>query len=342
MYRYVLAGFLCLVVFASSINADELFFKNGDHLTGKIERLVDGKLVFKSSVAGEITVDISDVEALSSESPIEVHLDDGTVLRQKVLKATPNQFAIEGTEALQAQEFGLARVTAINPPMKPAPKWTGSVSGGLTSTHGNTKADSVNASLNIKKRTEKERVQVSADYAKSRQVDPSTGVKSTSEDWWRTKAKYDYFFKKKLYGYVDGRYEKDSIAMLDRRMVIGGGVGYQWVESEDLNFSTEAGLASLYEKFDNQTGSNSELSAQLGYSFGKKLFKNVKFIHDLTYYPSIDKFSDYYLTSTAEIRANFTDTMFTNFKVIFDYDATPAAGSGNTDVKYMLGAGLSF
>jgi hypothetical protein len=70
--------------------------------------------------------------------------------------------------------------------------------------------------------------------------------------------------------------------------------------------------------------------------------KNVKFIHDLTYYPSTDKVSDYFLTSTAEIRAYFTSTMFTTFKVIFDYDATPAIGSHKTDTKYLFGVGYSF
>ncbi|MHC4105002.1 MAG: DUF481 domain-containing protein, partial [Planctomycetota bacterium] len=54
------------------------------------------------------------------------------------------------------------------------------------------------------------------------------------------------------------------------------------------------------------------------------------------------KFSDYYLTSTGEIRAHFTDRMFTNFKAIFDYDSTPAIGAGNTDVKYIWGIGWSF
>jgi hypothetical protein len=109
-----------------------------------------------------------------------------------------------------------------------------------------------------------------------------------------------------------------------------------------MNFSTEAGLASVYEKFDNQTSSNSELSLQLGYSFDKKLRESVTFLHDLTYYPSTDKFSDYYLTSTAEVRAYFSERMFGNFKAIFDYDATPAIGSGSTDVKYIIGVGLSF
>ena len=59
-------------------------------------------------------------------------------------------------------------------------------------------------------------------------------------------------------------------------MIIGGGAGYQWIETEDLSFSTEFGMASLYEKFDNQTDSNSEVSMQAGYNFSKTLMKNVK------------------------------------------------------------------
>jgi len=101
-------------------------------------------------------------------------------------------------------------------------------------------------------------------------------------------------------------------------------------------------LASLYEKFDNQTDSNSELSLQAGYNFDKKLRKNIKFTHDLTIYPAIDKFSDYYLTTTAGIRADFTEKVFLTLKAIFNYDVTPAAGRGSTDTKYFLGLGYRF
>ncbi len=333
---------LCIVLFSPILHADELLLKNGDRLTGKIQYLVEGKLVFKADVAGEITIDISSIETFSSDLPIELHLKDGTILNQRAIKAEPDRFAIEGGDTVQPQTFELANLMSINPPEKPKPKWTGNISAGLTSKQGNTSTDSVNASINLTRRSEKDRTKLTADYAKGRQEDPDTGVKKTTEDWWRTKAKYDYFFSKKLYGYLDGRYEKDSIAQLDRRVVLGGGAGYQWIESDDMNFSTEAGLASVYEKFDNQTSSNSELSVQLGYNFDKKLHKSIMFLHDLTYYPSTDNFSNYYLTTTAELRAYFTERMFGNFKVIYDYDATPAMGAGSTDVKYILSVGLSF
>lgn len=340
-YRMLVAA-ACLTLFVQSGYADEIVLKNGDRLTGKIVHLVDGKLVFKSDAAGEVTVELSNIQTFSSTEPITVNLKDSTGFKQKVLSSEAGRFAVQGTEDLKAQQFAVTDIVSINPPPKPIPKWTGDVSVGITSTHGNTRTDMISANANATKRTEQDRTTVSADYAKGTQRDPDTGEDVTIEDWWRAKGKYDYFFSKKGYGYLDVRYEKDAVAQLDRRVIVGVGGGYQWVESDDMNFSTEFGLASLYEKFRNQTDSNSELSFQVGYNFDKKLRKNVKFTHDLTYYPAIDKFSDYYLTTTAGIRADFTDNIFMTLKAIFNYDATPATGRGSTDTKYFLGLGYRF
>jgi putative salt-induced outer membrane protein YdiY len=338
--RFVL--FICLAGFCVTVSADEIVLKNGDRLTGKVKQLVDGKLVIESELAGTVTVELSNIQTLGSDAAIEIHLSDGTILQERILKSGAGQFSVAGEKMLKAQEFDVAAIASINPPAKPAPKWSGDISVGVTSTHGNTSTDSVTASVNLSKRTEKDRTQLGADYAKGRQENPDTGEKVTTEDWWRARAKYDYFFGRKLYGYLDGRYEKDSIADLDRRVIVGAGAGYQWIESDDMNFSTEAGLASRYEKFDNETESGSQTSLQLGYHFDKKLVDNVKFINDLTYYPSLEQFSDYFLTTTAEVRAYVTQSMFTNFKVIFNYDSTPAIGKGSTDTKYILGVGVSF
>ena len=331
-----------LALCAQICHGDEVHLKNGDRISGKIQHLVDGKLIIKADVAGMVTVDLSNIQTLSSDEPIEVNLKDQTSFTQKVSSAEFGRFAIEGSESVRAQEFAVADIVSINPPPKPIPKWTGDISIGVTSTHGNTKTEMISANANFSKRTEKDRTTVSTDYAKGEQEDPDTGEDVTIEDWWRVKGKYDYFFSKKMYGYVDGRYEKDAVAELDRRTIVGVGSGYQWIESEDMNFSSEFGLASLYEKYDNQTDSNSEISFQVGYNFDKKLRKNIKFVHDLTYYPALDKFSDYYLTTTAGVRADFTETFFATAKAILNYDATPAIGAHKTDVKYFLGLGYRF
>ena len=342
MQRFLCLALLSVTLLAVSAGADEVYLKNGDLLSGKIVRLTNGKLILKSDAAGEVTVKQADIQSFSSSTPVEVHLKDGAVLNQNVQVAEPGQFAIETGTTLRAQTFQLTDLVSINPPAKPKPKWAGSVSAGFTATSGNTSTQAINASVSMARRSEKDRTTASADYAKGKQDDPDTGEEKTTEDWWRGKAQYDYFFSKKFFGFVNGSYEKDSIAELDRRVVVGGGAGYQWIESERTNFSTSLGLASLYEKFDNATDSNSELSAQAGYNFDHQLNKSVKFLHNLTYYPALDKVSDYYLTTTAELRASLTETMFANFKTIFNYDATPAIGRSSTDVKYIFGIGMTF
>lgn len=80
----------------------------------------------------------------------------------------------------------------------------------------------------------------------------------------------------------------------------------------------------------------------MGYHYDQQFNKTFSFIHDLTYYPSTEQFNDYFLTSSAELRAKINGHLFSNFKVLFDYDATPATGKGSTDTKYLFGIGLNF
>ena len=343
--KYALKIYLSIIIvlaFTGSAFSDMVFFKNGDRLSGKVKQLTDSKLILESDYAGEITFNLSDVQTLSTEQPVTLNLGDGTVLKQRLLSAEPGQVLIEGTKTIRQQSIELQNISAINPPPKEVPKWHGSVSAGIAATRGNTDTDRYSFSAEVKKRSENDRITITGDYVRSKDKDQTTGEKEVTENWWRTKGKYDYFITEKWYAFVDGRYEKDSIADLDRRVIIGGGAGYQWIETDDLSFATEGGLASRYEKFEDQTDSQTELSAQLGYNLSAKIRENIRFLHDLTYYPSLEQFSDYYLTSNAELRADLIDNLFTSFKVIFNYDATPAAGSDQTDVKYIWGLGWNF
>jgi putative salt-induced outer membrane protein YdiY len=341
--RYLLqATLICSILFCASAGADEVFLKNGDRLSGTLAHLTDGKLVFKSDAIGEVTVDVANIQTLATTDLVAIHLKDGTTFDRRILAGQPDQFGIAGGQTLQAQTFQLADLASINPPPKPQPKWTGSVSLGVTATSGNTSTTTANASVSVQRRSEKDRITAGLDYAKGRQKTQGTNIKTTIEDWWRAEAQYDYFISKKFYVFGNGRYEKDAVALLDRRVVVGGGGGYQWIESPEMNFATNLGVASVYEKYSNQTSSNSEMSLQAGYNFDRQLTKTVKLVHNLTYYPAFDDFGDYYLTTTADLQATLTKNMFASFKTIFNYDATPAANRGSTDVKYILSVGMSF
>jgi putative salt-induced outer membrane protein YdiY len=338
-------GFRALVVACVCITtvayADQVVFKNGDRLTGKIEGAADGKLTIQSQMAGKLTVSFADVQTFSTDEAIDIHFKDGTVVNRKVQQADPNRIAIEGGLTVQPQALRIEDITTINPPAKPLPKWTGQVTAGLNITTGNTHVQNRNLGVGAVRRSENDRITVNFDYANSKQEIADT--KTTTEDWWRSRAQYDYYMSKKLYLYGDGRYEKDAIAKLDRRVLIGAGLGYQWIENDKTQFRTAVGGASRYEAYTVPgAGSTSATTVQLGYNFYHKLTSTMEFLNDTTYYPDISEFADYYLTSTAELRAHFTKQMFGNFRVIFNYDKTPAPGQGDTDIKYLLGIGMTF
>lgn len=337
MRNFILVVVIFVVGFSVVVLGDEVYLKNGDRITGKVKELSGGKLVFESALAGTLTMDAGDIETISSDESVEVYTNDGRSFAGRLLKGEGGRFGIEG-----GGELGFLETASFNLLPEAKKKWSGGITVGFSSTHGNTKTEDREVDIRVERKTAADNFLFRAEYLRGEQEDPDTGEQDVTEDTWLVRGKYDRFLTEKVYGYLDGRYKTDSIAELEHRVIAGGGGGYQWVKSDGVNFSTELGLAWLYEKFDDQTDSNDEISVQLGYNFDKRLGERVKFVNSLTYYPSTERASDYFLTTIAEVRASITERFYTNFKAVFDYDSTPAEGSGSTDVRYVLGVGMEY
>src|SRR5262245_60220099 len=99
--------------------ADQVIFKNGDKITGKIVTMEGGKMKIATAVAGEIIVDMKDVETFSTDAPVDIRTADGKKISETVTTGETDQVKTAAGEALS-----LAGVTKINPP---AEVWHGSV-----------------------------------------------------------------------------------------------------------------------------------------------------------------------------------------------------------------------
>lgn len=327
--------------FPCSLYADEVLFRNGDRLSGKVMRLEGGKLTLQSDLAGELVVDMQNVRTFSTDAPIEIHFRDGTVVKQKAFASEGEEFTIERGEVLEAQRFAIADVVAINPRKA---KWTGDVTAGFTVTKGNSNTETGSLGINLVRRAEQDRITANGGYFFSRQEDPDTGDKTTTQDEWFVALKYDYFLTKQFYSYANTRVERDKIADLNLRLIAGLGVGYQWIETADFNLSTEGGLAWLYEDYSDGDETDDQISARLAYHIDKSfLNQRIKLFHDFEILPSLEDIpDDFFLTTQAGVRVPFTKVLFGEVKVILDHDATPAPGAEKTDTKYITGVGLSF
>lgn len=89
----VLGGPVCLAQDkAPAPPPDVLLFTNGDQLTGKLLRGIDGTITFHSDMAGDITVSIDKVKGLRTGGNFAVLRKDAPVTKQPVV---PGTFAIE-------------------------------------------------------------------------------------------------------------------------------------------------------------------------------------------------------------------------------------------------------
>jgi putative salt-induced outer membrane protein YdiY len=322
---------------------DEVIFKNGDRLTGRITASDGGKLTIKSDVAGEVKVDLKDVQTFSTDAPVQVRLKDDTLVREPV--------AASGAPATQPAPAGPAQVTlgektvAVDDIKRLNPKqaWTGAVLVNGSLARGNSDSTDFGLAANATLRRDDEfhddRFSLGAAYNFGRQT--VDGVQSTSQDNWFAQAKYDKFFSEKLYGYGVLRYDHDRLAFLDYRLAPGVGVGYQWVETADFNFSTEAGVSYIYEYYSN-IGDDDKVALRLAYHVDGKLNEDVAVFHNLEWLPAFDDVGDFILNADAGIRAKLVDALFGEFKVQWQHDSTPAPGAERNDLRFLLGVGWQF
>jgi putative salt-induced outer membrane protein YdiY len=321
---------------ASAALADEVRFKNGDRLTGTITESDGGKLKITTKVAGDVMVDMKDVETFSTAGPVDVRLKDGTMVNQRFEAG-----AAPGTVTAAAgprREIALSDVKLITPKLG---KWTGSVVAGGLLTRGNSHTTSLNLSAAASRRGQDDRISAIAGYTFASQANPDGGGVTASADAWFAAGKYDWFFTDEFYAYGLARADHDRIADLNLRLSPGAGVGYQWVEQPDLNFLTEVGLSLVYEDYD-PGPTDTHLAGRLAYHVDRKFNEQVLGFHNLEYLPSVEDISDFNVNADAGVRASLTKTMFTEFKVEWKYDATPAPSAQKNDLRYLLGLGWSF
>ena len=244
-----LASIVCLCLVSPTFS-DEIQFLNGDRLTGKIKSLADGKILITTDVAGDVTVDASKVKTFTTTDPIEIHVGDKNVIKTTVAAGPQGTVQAAAGGGMAGGAIAIKDIKSINPPPV---KWTGAVAANGLLTRGNSNTENIGISIDASRRAEQDRITFSAGYLYGRQKDPDTGVRSTTTDNWFLFGKYDYFFTHKFYGFLSSRVERDRIAELKLRFTPAGGVGYQWIEKPNLNFLTEAGIAWVYEDFENAT-----------------------------------------------------------------------------------------
>jgi hypothetical protein len=335
----VLIGILGILLLApSSVLADEVRLLNGDKLTGKIKRLQEGKLTIETDMAGTVVIPFENVATFSTDEPVDLHLDDGSRLKQKVsVSEAERRIEMESSEILGGQPISLDRVSAINP--RPT-QWDGSLTLGAEIDVGDTVERNYNARFEAVRRSKVDRINFLVTYTGER--NKATGDWVTTKREMEGRLDYDFFFTEKAFIWVGSSAERDGMADLDLRFGAGGGLGYQWVEDPDLKFNTRAGMTWVTENYSDLTEDESYVGTRLGYRLDYKFWEDFSFFNVSDWIASLESRYDQLVQSSAGLRVHFTNSLYGEGRVDWEWDSSPAQSANRQDATYVIGVGWSF
>jgi putative salt-induced outer membrane protein YdiY len=308
--------------------ADEVWLKNGDRLTGKVVSLDGGTLLFKTSYAGDLSIQWGEVVNLKTDEPIKVVLGDETTAQGPVSPGDSGKVKVKAEQVVEPVTVDLANIKTINP--KPPLRTNLRANLGFSMTDGNTNTQDIYADAEFMARTLQNRFTIGGLYKRSEDEDVKTEDKALGY------MKYDHFFTKKWYAYANATGEQDEFKDLDLRVTLGVGVGYQFIETDRTNLSLEGGLSYVDENYI-IAEDNSFAAGRWALKFDHFILpKSLQYFLYHTGLQSLEDSDDLILLTQTGFRIPFYKNLNITAQLNWEYDKSPSPGKKESDYTYLL------
>lgn len=332
----LLTVFTLIFMSAGQIRADEIWLKNGDRLTGKVERMENNVLIFSTAYAGEISIIWQEVQKLKTVEAVRVVLRDNTATQGPLLPREAGEVAVRSGSIPEPLAFQLDQIKMINPKVEPLLKAKGRLNLGANYARGNTDTDDIYGDAELVARTEANRYSIGGLYRRSKEGDVKTAENMFGY------MKYDHFFTKKLYGYANATAEKNEFKDLNLRSALGLGLGYQFIETKQTNLSLEAGLSYVNEDFivavDQDYG-----AGRWAFNFDHLLWADrLQFFHHHQGLISIKDSDDISVLSQTGFRIPFYKSLNATLQFNYDWEKSPPPGTEKADKTYIFTIGYQW
>ena len=332
---------LVIGVVVSSSWADEVYFVNGDRISGTIVRMEEESLILQTTHSGEIHIEWAKVKGLSSETPLTIELYDGSQYKGPVNFTEPEGFRmVEPKELIQAKppevqtkKFSLDSIAAINP--IPWLRYNADAFLGGNRTAGNTDTQAINGSIAATVRFNRHRVGLGGKYNYGENVGKVTARNS------RGSLNYDYFLTKKVFLDVDQLFEQDSFQDLNLRSSTSVGLGYQFFDTEEHELAISGGLGFVHQDFKNRPiiqNPTALWSISWGYWMipdGVKLFLDHRGFKDFGKESTAHR-----VNSSQGIRIMLSQHLYVSFQYDIRFNSQPLLQNKKLDEAFIFGIGL--
>lgn len=209
--------------------------------------------------------------------------------------------------------------------------WSGEGSFSAGTSTGNTETTDFGLGLNLKRTQDRWviGVKAQADYGET------DGVESKNRVYLSGTA--DYQINDRLFGFGQGSYEKDEFSGFENRYFIGGGLGYNVIENDLMNWSVRGGPGFKVDEVrevttngvvttEGETVNSFSVIASSDYAW--KINDNVALSNETN---ALYAKESTQISNTVALTASLTDTLSARFSFDVRHDTNPPAGFESTD-----------
>ena len=327
--------------------ADQIVLNNGDRLTGTIVKF-DGKtLSMKTGALGDINVDWSAIEQITSAQELYIEASGGRKLNGLVTMKDGNTEVVMRHEIrteLPKQNIAAIRNDAeqkvyeqsLNPSL--GDNWEAGATISFALTRGNSETRNLALAFNADRKTLHDKLSLYANSIRSNNDAPDA-VPTTTANTNQGGIRYDHDITARLFAFVDADFQSDSLQTLDLRSILGGGLGFHAIKSEATTLDLLGGFNYTHESY--SAFSRSFAAATLGEEFAHKLHGNTALTQSLYFYPN--------LSDTGEYRTSFNLGTVTKINKWFGwqnsfgdiYVSNPPLGKRKNDLIFTTGLNLA-
>lgn len=331
-----------LLLYTLCCNASEvIYLKNGDRVTGSVEKLDAGKLAVKSDIFGEIRLDLGKVCRIDSDEEFSV----GSAARwyattSMQLTDSRAELTLVGSEAVSLPREYLQAINSKEYDPQPVEEpgafdnWSTAIDAGMSAARGTSSTTNLNFGFSAARVTDRNRLTMGMSSIFARNT--TSGENLTSANAVHSYTRYDLNVSDRTFTFALANFDTDQIQNLDLRAVLGGGAGFRLRQGDHTSVDLFSGASFNQEIFSTEpTRRSAELIT--GQELRLHLNSRAELTQRLMFFPN--------LTDTGEYRFGFDSgailklnswlgwkTALTN-----TYVSNPAPGARNNDLLITTG-----
>ncbi len=339
--------FLLTMSLSATAWADQIVLTNGDRLTGTIIKSDAKSLIIKSKFAGEVTVDWTAIQQITSDQQLHVGLANGQTVVGPVMtsdgkiEVTTNSGSVETPKgnivAIRSDAEQTAYDKSLNPGFRE--NWAGGANVGFALTRGNSQTKNLAVAFNANRKTRHDKLSLYANSVYSTH-DASGAVPSTTANTEQGGIRYDHDLTSRLFAFVGADFQADALQTLDLRSVFGGGLGFHVIKRDATTLDLLAGANYTHEKY--TALSRNFAAATLGEEFMHKLRANTVLTQNLYFYPNLNDTGEYRATINFGTVTKISKWLGWQNSFGDIYVSNPPAGKKMNDIILTTGLNVSF